>query len=127
MSTATYRVSAEWFGDAEVTLLVDFDVLTPELATEINTFCSGASDRLQAEDGNVLLTVIRLFGQMAIRHFMANGGASFSSHDDYVRYWTQQIIDDQGEGWPDVDGLGIWITGAEVSVVDYDDVTLEAV
>lgn len=125
MSATTYRVVASWFNDAEVTLQVDFDVLTPELATEINTFWSDAKERLQAEDGNVLLAVIRMFGQVAIRYFMADGGASFGSTGD--PYWTNQVIKSQAEGWPDQPGLGILIVGAEVSTVDYDDVTLEAV
>ena len=128
MSTpATYTVSADWFSDAQVTLLVDFDVLTPELATEINSFWSGAEDRLHAEDGNVQLAVVRLFGSTAIRYFMADGGASFGwGVPTLDAYWTQKVIDDQGEGWPDAEGLGILIMAAEVSVVDYDGVTLEA-
>ncbi|ADU99790.1 DUF2528 family protein [Alicycliphilus denitrificans] len=126
MSTSTtYRVAAVWFGDAEVTLQVDLDVLTPELAAEINGFWSGDDDRLRAEDGNVLLAVIRMFGQVAIRYLMADGGASFGPSDD--PYWTEQIIRDQGEGWPDWQELGILVTAAEVSAVGYDDVTLEAV
>ena len=128
MSTTTYRVAASWFNDAEVTLQVNFDVLTPELATEINTFWSGAEERLQAEDGNVLLAVIRMFGQVAIRYFMTAGGACFGPpRTEGDRHWTAQVIKEQAEGWPEVDGLGILITMADVSVVDYDDVTLEAV
>lgn len=126
MSAATtYRVVAAWFSDAEVTLQVNFDVLTPELAAEINGFWTGADDRLQEEGGNVLLAVVRMFGETAIRYFMADGGASFGPSAG--TYWTKRVIEDQGEGWPNVDGLGILITAAEVSVVGYDDVTLEAV
>ena len=124
MSTVTYRVSSHLFSDAEVTLQVDFDVLTPELATEINDFWSGANQRLRAEDGSVVLAVVRMFGQVAINHFLADGGASFGPTSD--PYWTQQVIKALGEGWPDVDGLGILIMAAEVSVLDYEDVSLEA-
>ena len=67
MTTTTYRVAASWFNDAEVTLQVNFDVLTPELAAEINGFWTGADDRLQEEGGNVLLAVVRMFGETAIR------------------------------------------------------------
>ena len=125
MTATTYRVSASWFGDAEVTLQVDFDVLTPELATMINTFWGDAAHRLQAEDGNVQLAVTRMFGQVAIRHFMERGGADFGPTTE--THWTQEVIDDQGEGWPDAGELGILIVAAAVSVVGYDDVTLEAV
>lgn len=120
----TYRVKADWFGDAEVTLRVDHDVLTPALATEINNFWSGAAERLSDEDGNVVRAVIRDFGATAIRYMMDNGGASFAPvMNDW--YWTKEVIRDQGEGWPEWEALGILIVGAEVSSVGYDDVTLE--
>ncbi|MBF9263594.1 DUF2528 family protein [Paracidovorax cattleyae] len=122
----TYQVRADWFGDApEVTLQVDLDILTPELAAEINDFWTDAENRLEAEEGNVLLTVIRLFGQVAIRYYMEDGGASFGPTTDTSH--TEAVIEHQVEGWPAVEDLGILITAAEVSVVDYYDVTLEAV
>ena len=119
----TYRISADWFSDAEVTLQVDHDVLTPELATEINQFWSSDADRLDQEGGDVVRAVIRLFGSIAIRFFMADGGASFGSRGD-SRHWTDAVIKEQGEGWPDRDGLGILITEASVPAVGYDDVTV---
>lgn len=125
-TTSSYTVRADWFGDApEVALQVNFDILTPELAAEINDFWTGAEDRLSAEEGNVLLTVIRMFGEAAIRYFMESGGASFGPTDD--PFHTAAVIEHQHEGWPTVEDLGILITAAEVSVVDYYDVTLEAV
>jgi len=127
MSThATYRVTADWFSDAEVTLQVDLDVLTPALAAEINKFWSSAEDRLQDEDGDVVRAVVRMFGAAAIRHFMDDGGASFGPRSEGDRYWTEEVFKAQVEGWPDLDGLGILILGAEVSAVGYDDVTLES-
>ena len=126
MSTTTYRVIANtWFSEPEVTLHVNFDILTPELAAEINNFWTDADSRLAAEEGNVLLAVVRMFGEVAIRYFMGDGGASFGPITD--AYWTEQVIKAQREGWPDVDSLGILITAAEVSVLGYDDVSLEAV
>jgi len=124
----TYRVSADWFGDAEVTLQVDLDVLTPTLAAEINNFWSDSKRRLQGEDGDVVRAVVRMFGGVAIRYFMADGGASFGpGWRDEHRRWTADVLKAQGEGWPDIDGLGILIAGAEVFAVGYHDVTLEAV
>lgn len=124
---SNYRVSADLFGIAEVTLEVDLDVLTPALAAEINNFWSGAKERLQAEDGDVVRTVVRMFGEAAIRHFMADGGASFGPCPWGDRQMTAEVLKAQVEGWPDIDGLGIGITAAEVSAVEYHDVTLEAV
>lgn len=123
----TYRVAAAWFSDAEVTLQVDLDVLTPALAAEINNFWSHPKDRLQAEDGDVVRAVVRIFGEAAIRHFMADGGASFGPCPWGDRQMTAEVLKAQVEGWPDIDGLGIGIVGAEVSAVGYHDVTLEAV
>ncbi len=123
----TYRVSADWFGDAEVTLQVDLDVLTPTLAAEINGFWSGAVERLGNEDDDVVRAVVRMFGAAAIQHFMSDGGASFGPCPWGDRQMTAEVLKAQVEGWPDIDGLGIGIVGAEVSAVGYHDVTLEAV
>lgn len=119
----TYQVIADWFSDAEISLQVNHDVLTQELATEINRFWSGAADRLDLEDGDVVRAVIHLFGAEAIRYFMAEGGASFGSLET-GRYWTDKVLKEQAEGWPDCDSLGILITAAEVPVVCYGDVTM---
>lgn len=124
---AIYRVSACWFNEAEVTLRVDHCVLTRALAAEINNFRSGAEDRLQDEDGDVVRAVVRMFGEAAIRHFMADGGATFGPCPLGDRQMTAKVLKAQVEGWPDIDGLGIGIVGAEVAAVGYDDVTLEAV
>ena len=69
----TYKVVAASFDDAEVNLQVDHDVLTPDLATLINTFWSGAEDRLAQENGDVVRAVVRLFGSCAISFFMSDG------------------------------------------------------
>lgn len=122
-----YIVTASWFDESGVTLSVDHDVLTPELATLINDFWSDNDSRLRDEDGDVVRAVVRLFGQVAIRFFMADGGLSFGPNADGGRYWTKKVLEAQAEGWPDIDSFGILILSAEVSAVDYDDVTLEAV
>lgn len=120
----TYRVKAAWFDDAEVTLRVDHDILTPALATEINNFWSEADARLAEENDDVVRAVIRLFGSRAIAFFMADGGACIGGGGD--RYWTGRVIKEQHEGWPDVDSLGILICAVSVESVGYDSVTLEA-
>ena len=84
----TYKVVAAWFDDAEVSLQVDHDVLTPDLAMLINGFWSGSEDRLKAENGDVVRAVVRLFGSCAISYFMSDGGARMSWCDS--RYWTEK-------------------------------------
>ena len=121
-----YIVTASWFDDAGVTLRVDHDVLTPELATEINTFWSDADGRLADEKDDVVRAVVRMFGAAAIRFFMDDGGARFDTLGAGDLHWTGRVLESLVEGWPDIDSLGILILSADVSAVDYDDVTLES-
>lgn len=124
----TYTVKASWFNDAEVKLSVDHDVLTSELATEINSFWGDADSRLADEDDDAVKAVVRLFGARAIACLMEQGGADFGERrPDIGKWWTQKVIDEQGEGWPDAESLGILIKSAEVCTVGFDDVELEAV
>lgn len=124
----TYTVKASWFNDAEVTLQVDHDLLTPELATEINGFWSNSGRRLAAEDENVVRAVIRMFGARAIALAMEQGGWDFSNHSREKGLSTaQDVIDRDGEGWPKAEELGISVTDASVDYVGFDDVELEAV
>lgn len=128
MSTlANYLVTAPCFDDALVSLQVDLGVLTPALATEINTFWSGADDRLDAEDGDVVRAVVRLFGVCVIQYFMRQGGIGASASEEVSRIWTQEVIEAQCEGWPDVDRLGILIKSVHVSEVSFEIVEMEAV
>ena len=128
MSTIkTYTVKASWFNDAEVTLQVDHDVLTAELATEINSFWGDADSRLASEDEDAVKAVVRLFGARAIAVLMEQGGADFGNkRPETNKWWTQKVIDEQGEGWPDAEDLGILIQACSVQSVGFDDVDLEA-
>ena len=62
-------------GEDEVLLEVDMSILTPELAAEINGFWNGAEARLRDQGGEVVQTVVRLFGARAIFCMQADGGA----------------------------------------------------
>ena len=123
----TYTVKATWFNDAEVTLQVDLDLLTTELATEINTFWSNADSRLASEDEDVVRAVIRMFGAGAISLAMEQGGWDFSNNSPVAGLRTaQDVIDSYGEGWPKAEELGISVIHAAAYSVGFDDVTLEA-
>ncbi|HHA2467504.1 DUF2528 family protein [Stenotrophomonas maltophilia] len=54
-----YKVEQDW-GDAEVTLDVDHRVLTIDLATQLNKFWTGAEERLEAADGDVVMAVVKM-------------------------------------------------------------------
>ncbi|BDR08588.1 DUF2528 family protein [Comamonas thiooxydans] len=124
----TYTVKASWFNDAEVTLQVDHDLLTPELAKEINDFWSDASYRLRKEDEDVVRVVIRMFGARTISLAMEQGGWDFSKQSVVAGLRTaQEVIDSYGEGWPKAEELGIYVIQVAADSVGFDDVELEAV
>lgn len=124
----TYTVKASWFNDAEVTLQVDHDLLTPELAKEINDFWSDASYRLRKEDEDVVRVVIRMFGARTISLAMEQGGWDFSKQSVVAGLRTaQEVIDSYGEGWPKAEELGIYVIQVAADSVGFDDVELESV
>ena len=123
----TYTAKASWFEDAEVTLQVDHDILTAELAKEINDFWGSNGWRLTQEKNDVVRAVIRMFGARTINLAMKQGGWDFSNHDQKKGLSTaQDVIDEDGEGWPKAEELGISISDACVGTVGFDDVELEA-
>lgn len=116
------------FGDNYVELEVDIDVLTPAIASEINSFVSGANDRLDSEDGDVVRVAIRMFGEYAIRYFLHDGGANLYGPIGDENVWaTKKVLDYVYEGWPDFESLGIVIFSAIVEVPTFDDLTLEEI
>lgn len=125
MNKKTFTVKSNWDEYSEVTLQVDLDVLTPALATEINQFWSDAEFRLQCEGGDVVRTVVRMFGRKAIVYMMGIGGAEVSNEDG-DDLWTRSVLMNS-EGWPDCKDLGILITQASVAMCGYEDVELEEV
>ncbi len=129
MSTIkTYTVKASWFNDAEVTLQVDHDLLTPELAKEINDFWSDHSYRLLQEGRDVVRVVIRMFGAKTISLAMEQGGWDFSKQSPAAGLRTaQEVIDSYGEGWPNAEELGISVIQVTADSVGFDDVELEAI
>lgn len=115
------------YEDYAITLDVDREVLTVEKATLMNDFWSGNEDRLSAENGDVVRVMVRLFGVAAIRHMLADGGASFGSGQaDTAGYWLKRVLREEHEGWYGPDELGITIVTADVYVPDFDDVSMEA-
>lgn len=103
-----------------VTLEVDTQILTTELAIAINSFWSGSKERLHAQGMDVVLAVVRLFGVNAICCMRDETAKDFDIHDiDASRYWTKRVLKVQEEGWPDADGLGIRIVAADL-MPDFD-------
>lgn len=90
------------FGEISVDITVDHDILTPELAEEINEFWGGAEDRVVAADGDVVMAVAKLIAS----RFMA-----LLLESDSIP-WAQGQLD-SSEGYPPNGGHG-------VKLIDFD-------
>jgi hypothetical protein len=124
---ALRRFKVRYADDNEVVLEVDMSILTPELAAEINGFWGSDKLRLAEQGGDVVQTVVRLFGARVFFHLQAEGGVDFSEGaEGSSEFWTKRVLELQVEGWPDFEHLGIRIVQAYVTAADYFDVTLEA-
>lgn len=99
-----YQLTTTTMLDAEVTIEVDHDKLTPDLASEINAFWSGADDRLAEVDGDSVQAVIRIAGETFLRMVVDVLG-----HD--VEGMQREF--NEREGWP-LDGEH------GIKLVDYD-------
>jgi hypothetical protein len=120
MSTKrTFEVSHD---TDRVVIEVDTSILTMEMAGHINTFLSNHERRLADQGGDLIATVARMFGALAIEGFAAEGGVDYCSDDDH--FWTKKALLWAGEGWPDFDQLGIHIIDASVMTVTYSDVSI---
>lgn len=109
-----------------VSLEVDTNILTIELATQINEFWSDARSRLNEQNGDVVQAVARMFGVAAIRAMETDGGVTFSEGDaDSSKRWTKVALEYEVEGWPAAENLGIRITMANVYVAEYFSVNME--
>lgn len=115
---------AQLDGNAEIKLIVDYDILTAEMAAEINNFCGGADARLSDERNDVYRVVARSFGVLAMAHMLAEGGADFGARDKIAdqsagSVWVDSTLKWVGEGWPDASQLGITIVSAHVQCPEY--------
>ncbi|MBX7277974.1 DUF2528 family protein [Pseudomonas sp. ERGC3:05] len=127
-----YLVKDTW-KDYEVTLEVNHDLLTYEVASQINGFWSNSESRIDSEN-DVAKAVIRLFGQTMINMMLSEGGANFSitaknrlTGEHPGPFWTQDLHNE--EGWGGVEPTpygwcGIRVVAAYVDAPSFDDVEL---
>lgn len=99
MNIKRYLITQEW-GEIEVTVDIDHDKLTPEIAQETNNFWMNSEERLEAADGDSVVAVIRL----AAARFM-------SSLLEGMSIEGAQSDLESAEGWPPETGI---------KLVDYD-------
>lgn len=128
-----YVVKESW-KDYEVTLEVNHDILTTERAALINNFWSDPKYRLGQCDGDVVKTVIRLFGLNAICSYLEEGGVSFGSADSWlINKESQDLRAEEGWGGEEQNGednglfgwCGIRLLGADVEMPSFSDLELE--
>lgn len=127
-----YKVKDSW-KDYEVTLEVNLDRLTPERAGLINSFWTGAEDRQDEEDGDIIRTVIRLAGLEVICEMLEDGGADFSSNCNGYPARSSTWALQNKEGWGGkIEGdefgwCGIRVVAADVQVPSFEDLALAEV
>ncbi|MBX3588757.1 MAG: DUF2528 family protein [Ramlibacter sp.] len=127
---APRRFRARYGDDNEIVLEIDPAVLTLEIAAEINNFYGpvAAKRRLEDQAGDLLAAVARLFAACALFCATADGGADFSEGDTrQAEALVKDTLQQEAEGWPTYESLGIRIVSAYVDAPSYEGVTLEAV
>lgn len=128
-----YTIKDTWKGYV-VTLEVNHSILTPERAQQINTFWTSHEDRLDQCDGDVVKTVIQLFGQETICLYLSESGASFGDKDQWlIDKESKEKRANEGWGGESMEGedngafgwCGIRIVGADVGMPEFDELSLE--
>jgi len=104
------------FSDISVTLDIDLDVLTPELATMINNFWGDAEYVLSAADGYVIEAVARRAASVFI-----NAAFEGCSNEE------AQTSLDESEGWPPAGESGIRLVAFDIPDTCADQLDLRSV
>lgn len=111
-----YKLMAGWAGEISVTVEVDHDVLTPEVAKEINDFWTSAEEVLAAANDDIVLAAVRRAGPYLI-------GAVLEGSN--LRGAQAEL--DEAEGWPAKGAHGIKIVDFEVPDMGSIDLEMEEV
>ncbi|VTU32056.1 hypothetical protein H4CHR_02933 [Variovorax sp. PBS-H4] len=112
------RFSISDRNDNQVTIEIDTDVLTEDLAHEVNNFLSGAKERLAGfDDEDIYACVAMMAAHRALLMMMADGGALFPTCDSQRSdAWTADLLKEEG-----MPSAGVRIASAYVEVPDFDE------
>lgn len=128
-SIQSYTVEHEWH-DHSVTLEVDHTIMTPDLAKEHLDYWSGSTEFQQAEQGDAVRAVIRLFGSSLMARILEQGGASFSG-GEAADIWSREQQNAEGWGGSSRESpfglVGIRAVSADVEGIGFDDVRLKEI
>lgn len=114
-----FNAYSEEYLDIEVTFTIDFSVLTPERAAEINAFWINADDRLKHCDGDARDAVSRLAAGFFIERVMENRHTiAGMNHELYT-----------SEGWGGFEYCGITLIdySGGPPEIEFDDIVVEEV
>ncbi|PVY74763.1 DUF2528 family protein [Pectobacterium versatile] len=112
------RYGVNWFGELDLVVEVDHDLVTDDTLTEINTFWGDSSSRLRDADGNVLIAVLKMLGRRCFQLTTAYG------------YSVQELVREFEtiEGWPFMDGSeGFKIIDCDELAFDKSDISVSDV
>lgn len=105
--------------DWNLTLEIDREILTEELATLINEFWSGHDDRLDEADGDVFRAVVKMAAERWVYLLLEDGGGVVREGSQ-AQIWSEKLHD--MEGWGGIvkgqpfGSCGIRLVRADVSV-----------
>ncbi|MBG6244764.1 hypothetical protein CS369_08270 [Candidatus Symbiopectobacterium sp. 'North America'] len=87
------RYAINWFGELDLVVEIDHDVVTSDMLAEINSFWDDSRSRLRDADGDVLIAILKMLAQRCFQLTTAYG------------YGIQRLIREFEtiEGWPRMD------------------------
>lgn len=122
-----YKVEHEWH-DHSLTLEVDHSIMTLALAKEHLDYWSGSAEFQEAEGGDAVRAVTRLFGSSLMARMLEQGGSSFNG-GEAADIWSREQQEAEGWGGSTKESpfghVGIRVVSADVEGVGFDDVTLK--
>ena len=113
--------------DIQVSIQVDTDVLTVDVAHEINNFITAPDSRLIECDGDIYRVVAQMFASYLMRWALSNGGAYCNKDDPRGQVFLNNVLEWLREGWPDADKCGLTIVNCFVFTPDFDQLTAREV
>lgn len=104
----------DWNGDFEVKVEVDHAIMTDKILHEINNFWSEAESRLDDNDGDICVSVLKMLASVCMSEILQNQYTveGIINQFDWDATFGQRGI----EGWPKMDG------SAGIKIVDVEEV-----
>ena len=114
--------------DIQVSIQVDTDVLTVDVAHEINNFITAPDSRLAECDEDIYRVVAQMFASYLMRWALSEGGAYCKDKDDpRGKVFLRDVLKWLYEGWPDADKCGLTIVYCSVFTPEFDQLTAHEV